>query len=768
MEQKKMNMISTGAFLNEMDASDKQPSVAEKFAAVWEKKNAKAARAGGVSLMALSLAACGSSSTTTTTTTTDTTTTDTTTTTTDAAKVIKLTAVDDVATGGSGDDIFDAYSNAASYSAADTIDGGEGSDTLILHTAAALTPITTSVETLSLRDTGGVTTTLSKMSGLEHVIVDASTATTTLGKFTTGMSLTIQNTGTVDTVATMTGATGAADTLVFNIKGDNGDLTADGIETLTVTGAAYAGSTGASMDMIDSDTLSSITLTSSVLTDLGLLTTDGTGNDDAEHITIDASGATGGFKADISHFDGTSTGGQVTGNTVTGSAAADTLAVDAADIDKYETYTMGAGDDTLKINDEVNDSGGHTLVKADFANISGFTRLELGAGTESKGGSGDSLDLSDTGGLAWVKTIVVGSDTDHLFDNMRGDMTIEVTKSTTVNKIDTESYVAGTHATTLDMKGAATVTDLDIINAGTLTINSVGAAANVITTIASTTAATINVTGSAGLTLTNALGTSTATFNAEAATGAISVTASTTASNITGGSAGDTLTGGSAADVISGGAGNDTIDGAANSDVIDAGAGNDTIAVTNHATQYDTITTGSGKDIITYDGAATSFASVVVKDMDFGTSSTTVDSIKLDLTDVNLLVGSSSATVLKDTDGTNISADVALTVKTVTTDGAAIAGADIVVLSNTYATEATALAGMATAGNDTFLIGSTADHGGLLVAWSDGTDSYLGVAWQATASAITSSDGFEGIDTMFTFEGISDLSVLNGTDILIV
>jgi hypothetical protein len=45
---KKMNMISTGAFLTEMDASNKQPTVAEKFAAVWEKKNAKAARAGGV------------------------------------------------------------------------------------------------------------------------------------------------------------------------------------------------------------------------------------------------------------------------------------------------------------------------------------------------------------------------------------------------------------------------------------------------------------------------------------------------------------------------------------------------------------------------------------------------------------------------------------------------------------------------------------------------------------------------------------------------
>ena len=55
-----MNMISTGAFQTEMDASNKLVSFDEKFAAVWEKKNAKAARAGGVSLMALSLAACGS------------------------------------------------------------------------------------------------------------------------------------------------------------------------------------------------------------------------------------------------------------------------------------------------------------------------------------------------------------------------------------------------------------------------------------------------------------------------------------------------------------------------------------------------------------------------------------------------------------------------------------------------------------------------------------------------------------------------------------
>jgi hypothetical protein len=56
-----MNMISTGAFQTEMNASSEHETITTKFVRAWEKKNAKAARAGGLSLMALSLAACGSS-----------------------------------------------------------------------------------------------------------------------------------------------------------------------------------------------------------------------------------------------------------------------------------------------------------------------------------------------------------------------------------------------------------------------------------------------------------------------------------------------------------------------------------------------------------------------------------------------------------------------------------------------------------------------------------------------------------------------------------
>jgi hypothetical protein len=53
-----MNMITT-AFPIEVDALSKKADLVSKLVSAWEKKNSKAARAGGLSLMALSLAACG-------------------------------------------------------------------------------------------------------------------------------------------------------------------------------------------------------------------------------------------------------------------------------------------------------------------------------------------------------------------------------------------------------------------------------------------------------------------------------------------------------------------------------------------------------------------------------------------------------------------------------------------------------------------------------------------------------------------------------------
>jgi len=159
-----MNMISTGAFLNEMDASNKQSTVAEKFAAVWEKKNAKAARAGGVSLMALSLAACGGSSSTTTTTTDTSTDTTTTTPATPASKSFTLTTGIDSGSSFTGGDAADTFSATAStLSISDALDGGAGSDTLkITDTAGGLEAglasnlTLTSIETVDISSSAGL------------------------------------------------------------------------------------------------------------------------------------------------------------------------------------------------------------------------------------------------------------------------------------------------------------------------------------------------------------------------------------------------------------------------------------------------------------------------------------------------------------------------------------------------------------------------------------------------------------------------------------
>jgi nucleoid-associated protein YgaU len=47
--------------LHGMNASNKQEALVKSLTSAWEKKNSKVARAGGVSLMALTLAACGGS-----------------------------------------------------------------------------------------------------------------------------------------------------------------------------------------------------------------------------------------------------------------------------------------------------------------------------------------------------------------------------------------------------------------------------------------------------------------------------------------------------------------------------------------------------------------------------------------------------------------------------------------------------------------------------------------------------------------------------------
>jgi len=137
------------------DSSAAELNATSKLVKAWESKNAKnAAKAGGISMMALSLAACGGSSTTTTTA-TDTTTTETTTPVTTPASVSlsldAATAGDDLV-GGAGDDTFTAASSAR-FQSADVLTGGAGTDTLTAKISGTITPSLEEIEVLNLDTT---------------------------------------------------------------------------------------------------------------------------------------------------------------------------------------------------------------------------------------------------------------------------------------------------------------------------------------------------------------------------------------------------------------------------------------------------------------------------------------------------------------------------------------------------------------------------------------------------------------------------------------
>jgi hypothetical protein len=241
-------MISTGAFQTEMDASDKQPNIAKKFAAVWEKKNAKAARAGGVSLMALSLAACGSSddtATTVTETVTDTTTVTTPVVVTNAAQAYTASTTADKLIGDSGNDTFTA--TAATYVDADMVidTATTDADVVTIVEAAGITPQLTNVETVNIElqnalsvalDVASVTgaTALNYSRGdvtLSSGSVISGNTAIDINNYSAGGIGTINLTGTVTTVDIDSATTDTAGGTI-NAETATGNVSVDGASTI--------------------------------------------------------------------------------------------------------------------------------------------------------------------------------------------------------------------------------------------------------------------------------------------------------------------------------------------------------------------------------------------------------------------------------------------------------------------------------------------------------------------------------------------------------
>jgi hypothetical protein len=418
-----------------MNASNKQPTLAEKFAAVWEKKNAKAARAGGVSLMALSLAACGSDDTATTTATTDTTTTttDTTTVVTPVAgeTMTLTTAVNSGSafTGGAGDDTFQA--THLTLTSGDTLNGGEGTDTLNIQNTG----------------TGAYTAAAATVSGIENISVinqSGSTAVTAVSAVTA-----------VAQVTTVTAKFAAANTDVITVNYGSQSQIVKLTGLINQQGAA----TNADIIVAAVNGMAGATI--------AVARTTNTTND---HI-LDVTAPTAGTALPVISFD-----------TATVTADYPTVAATTANVEAVTAVTgVAATDASIMTVVATNFTGATTFTTNGSTGLTNFTGLAAGQSANMHGGSGGmgaaygatvtsaALDISGgttagnvtLTGAAVTSTAITGTGK----TNTVG--TIDLAASSTVT-LDAATKFTATQIDTTATAGSLTITGAGAVNIGTL------------------------------------------------------------------------------------------------------------------------------------------------------------------------------------------------------------------------------------------------------------------------------------------------------------
>jgi len=557
-----MNMISTGAFQTEMDASNKQLTLAKKFAAVWEKKNAKAARAGGVSLMALSLAACGSSDDATTavdTTATDTT--DTTTTTPVAPTPVSksMTAYQDTLEGTAAGDQFqgiyvaDGGTGTTAF-AGDIVNGGDGADTLTINVsgtstaAQSITGITTSgVETLVVRnfdanatDSEDTTVDMALMSGVTKVDFTGSIGTGDT-EFTNIASMTdagLAN-GTADMTMTYiaTAIAGTTDTQNLSVNNvTSGAFLSNGAETIAVT-THTAKSTVTS---IASNKLASVTVSGDQdLTITNALDFVANGTATAPGAVVNASAMTG--KLAI-----TTTASEVLD--ITGGTNNDTFTLGG--FTANDTIDGGAGTDRIKVTSEI----GTALTKMTNIEDVEFEVADIMVGgIGSAGTAADPIVMSGkavTSAVNFVLDANTATDDDEAFisiTNLDDGDTVTIADG----GADTTSLAAGVNVLT-GVASETSANSLNVVFSGigavsadttndtglsrlemdeqetvSITANksAAGAAANGVEAIEVATAKTMTFAGAGDLTVSAITNTTALTsLDASAMTGALSIT----------------------------------------------------------------------------------------------------------------------------------------------------------------------------------------------------------------------------------------------------
>jgi len=534
-----------------------------------------------------------------------------------AGKSFTLTAAPDTApsfSGTTGDDTYVATN--ATLSAADSLNGNAGNDTLRYSSSGAVAVNQSGFESASIETfqitsdaVGGTTFDTSNANNVTSLINDNSSSDLTITGLNVVTGVTVRNTSqptgaTVNTTLNYNAAAVAGTSTVQNVTLENvfnplfapgtvtnTTITANGVETFNVTGAGTAGSNVAALV---SNSLTAVTIGGSQGVTIGGLTfagatgsVDGSKSSGGINVTLTNSGAAdvtvlGGSGADRADFSN----GFAAKDSFNGGDGIDTLGLSNA----VATGVVGGTVSNIEVL-EISTGGTGTVDLSKFAGVNSVVYTSAGIGT------GNSL----VGATVVSK---VGATTTVTIDAGTVGNTLAVTPATdsaadaltlNINKIGAADVVGVVTATDMETLTLNVADDAAVLGTGVLTLGG----------ITSTKAKSITLNSSADVTFGATSGSAALTsFDASTSTGKINLTAGT---GLTTSLAGATIKLGSSDDML----------------VANATAG--------VATGGDTITLGGGKDTVTYTALAQSGDKTVDTIVDFVSGTD-----KLDLTGVGL------------------------------------------------------------------------------------------------------------------------------------
>lgn len=515
-----------------------------------------------------------------------------------------LTSGTDNFTGTSSGDTFNATS--ATLNAADSLDGGAGTDTLnfAIASGVSVTPARlNNIEVLSVSEvigspTGTTTLGLANANALTALAVLGNTFGHDVVFSSLTTKLTSLSLNGVRSNVSLTNAAGVAsatnDTIALNLDSSGGNavnstISLPGYEIINLASVNSGGSTGVHSIGIGSMTAGSRINVSGVLWTAIQLT--GT----SKAVTVDAS-----LLSTSSGLGISLTANSGTGNArFIGSAMNDAFQL-AGTYSTADTVDGGAGTgDVLYLNQSDVALGGS-------ANLSNLERLGVfttGGTTFSVApgafGGANSLELQPAGSGTLIAGVIASfnSGTSYLELNNGDAGTIDAT-------------AAGSGSTDYLQialrKNSGTQTVGNVFTSGFETLELFGNL-NAGSWASVSGAQTVRITGSFAQTFT---GTVTAnTIDASAATASVSLASSLgigAGVSVVGGLGSDTLVGGGGLDTIQGGAGDDSIAGAGGTDSLVGGNGNDTLVVgyAGELNQADTLVGGAGADLFRFVGSS--------------------------------------------------------------------------------------------------------------------------------------------------------------------